>query len=333
MKKLTGKQKAAVLLLSMGDNLSTQIIKQMNEEEVEQIFLEIANLGKVSHDLMEQVSQEFYELCLANNYINSGGVDYARALLEKALGVDKANSIINRLASSLNVRPFDFMRRTDPAQLLNFIQDEHPQTIALILAQLDAEQSAAIISGLPPEKQAEVAYRVALMDSTSPGIIKEVEHVLERKLSTVVSRDYTRAGGIKSVVDILNRVDRSTEKTIIDMMEGQDPELAEQVKKLLFVFEDIVQLDDRAVQTILHEVEIHDLALALKGATANVYGKVEKNISKRAAENLKDEIEFMGPVRIRDVEVAQQNIVVVIRKLEEQGQIMISRGEEDQIIS
>jgi flagellar motor switch protein FliG len=332
LKKLTGKQKAAVLLLSLGDSIAAEIIKNLREEEVEQIFFEIASLGKVSDEMIAQVSQEFYDISLASGYINYGDVEHARELLEKALGSEKAGGIINNLTASLRVRPFDFARKADPAHLMNYIQDENPQTIALILAHLDAEQAAAIISELEPDKQAEVAYRMAVMDSTSPKIIREVEQVLEKQLSTVVTRDYTSTGGVKAVVEILNRVDRATEKKIIEDLEDRDADLAEQVKKLLFVFEDIVQLDDRYVQIVLREVDTHDLALALKGATDSLTRKIESNISKRAVDNLKEEIGFLGPVRIRDVEESQQKIVSIIRVLEDQGQIIISRGDDSQLI-
>lgn len=330
---LTGRQKAAVLMLSLGESISSQIIEKLDESEIEQLFLEIANLGKISQETIEQVSQEFYDMCLVSDYINQGGVAYARDLLQKALGPERAEEIIQNLTSSLRVRPFDFARKTDAAQLLNFIQGEHPQTIALILAHLEPDQTAHIFSGLPPDKQGEVAYRMAIIDGTSPGIIKEVEGILEKQLSTVVSKSYTSAGGLKPVAEILNRVDRATEKKIIEGFEDRDPELAEQVKKLLFVFEDMIQLDDRYVQIILREVDTHDLAMALKGASEIVYQKIAGNISKRAAENLKDEIGYLGPVRIKDVEEAQQKIVSVIRRLEEQGQVIIFRGEENQIIA
>jgi flagellar motor switch protein FliG len=332
VKKLTGKQKAAVLLLSLGDNIATEIIKRLREDEVEQIFFEMASLGKVSDEMIEQVSQEFYDLSLASGYISYGDVEHARELLEKALGPEKASGIINDLTSSLRVRPFDFARKAEPAHLLNYIQDENPQTIALILVHLDADQAAAIVSELEPDKQVEVAYRMAVMDSTSPRIIKEVEQVLEKQLSAVVTRDYTSTGGVKSVVDVLNRVDRATEKKIIEDLEDRDADLAEQVKKLMFVFEDIIQLDDRYVQIILREVDTHDLSMALKGATDALSRKIEHNVSKRAADNLKEEIQFLGPVRIRDVEEAQQKIVAIIRSLEDQGQIIISRGDEGQLI-
>lgn len=332
MKALTGKQKAAILLISLGPELSSQIFKYLQEEEIEQLTLEIANIRKVPPEKRDEVYQEFYQMCVANEYISQGGIDYARELLEKALGPQKASEIIGRLTASLQVRPFDFIRKADPGQLLNFIQGEHPQTIALIMAYLEPDQAASVLSALPPDQQSEVARRVALMDRTSPEILKEVERVLERKLSSVVTQDYTSAGGVKALVEVLNRVDRSTEKTIIEALEVQDPELAEEVKKLMFVFEDIVQLDDRSVQLVLREVDSHDLALALKGAGEEVMNKIERNISKRAAQMLKEDIEYMGPVRLRDVEEAQQRIVSIIRKLEEQGQIIITRGGREEII-
>ncbi|MGB9791394.1 MAG: flagellar motor switch protein FliG [Thermacetogeniaceae bacterium] len=332
LKTLTGKQKAAILLISLGPEISAQIFKHLQEEEIEQLTLEIANIRKVPPEKRDEVFQEFYQMCLANEYITQGGINYAREILEKALGAQKAAEIINRLTASLQVRPFDFIRKADPSQLLNFLQGEHPQTIALILAYMDPEQAASVLSALPAESQAEVARRLALMDRTSPEILREVEKVLERKLSTVVTQDYTKAGGVNSLVEILNRVDRATEKTIIETLEVQDPELAEEVKKRMFVFEDIVQLDDRAVQLVLREVDSHDLALALKGASEEVMKKIENNISKRAAQMLREDIEYMGPVRLRDVEDAQQRIVAVIRRLEEQGQIFITRGGRDEII-
>lgn len=276
---------------------------------------------------------EFHQMCLAKDYIASGGLDYAREILEKALGAEKAVNIINRLTSSLQIRPFDFARKTDPSQLLNFIQNEHPQTIALIMAYLQADQSAAILSALPSDRQVDVAKRIAMMDRTSPDVIKDVERILERKLSSLVTQDFTAAGGVDSIVEVLNRVDRTTERTIIENLEVQHPDLAEEIKKRMFVFEDIVLLDDRSLQLVLREIESKDLALALKASSNEVGGKIYKNMSKRAADMLREEIEYMGPVRIRDVEEAQQKIVNVIRKLEEAGEIIVSRGKGDEIIA
>jgi flagellar motor switch protein FliG len=329
---LNGKQKAAILLISLGPDISSHVFKHLKDEEIEKLTLEIANVRKVEGVQKDLVFSEFHQMCLAKDYISSGGLEYAKDLLEKALGSQKALDIINRLTATLQIRPFDFVRKTDPAQLLNFIQGEHPQTIALIMAYLQPEQAAIIISALPAERQVEVARRIALMDRTSPDVIKDIEKVLERKLSSLVSQDFTSAGGVESIVDILNGVDRTTERTIIENLEVQDPELAEEIKKRMFVFEDIVLLDDRSLQLVLREIDNKDLSLALKAASSEVANKIFKNMSKRASEMLKEEMEFMGPVRIRDVEECQQKIVNVIRRLEDSGEIVVSRGRGDEII-
>lgn len=325
-KDLTGRQKAANFLIFIGPEKSASIFKHMNDEEIEQLTLEIANVRQVSSDRSEEIYREFFEMCVASSYIGQGGISYAKEILEKAYGQEKTIEIIGRISASLQVRPFDFMRNTEPSQLLNFIQSEHPQTIALILAYLTPEKSSMILSALPPERQSDVAKRIAMMDTTSPEVIKEVERVLERKLSSLGPQEMTVAGGVKSVVEIINRVDRGTEKTIMESMEVQDPELAEEIKKLMFVFEDIVMIDDRSVQRVLREVESQDLALALKGASNEVSQKIYTNMSQRASDMLKEDIEFMGPVRLRDVEEAQQKIVNVIRRLEDTGEIVVARG-------
>jgi flagellar motor switch protein FliG len=331
-KGLSGKQKAANFFIFLGPDKSAQIFRHLNEEEIEQITLEIANVRQVSNDKIDEIFREFYEMALASQFIGQGGISYAKEVLERAYGEEKTVEIIGRISASLQVRPFDFMRKTEPAQLLNFIQSEHPQTIALILAYLEPEKASTIISALPPDRQAEVAKRIAIMDTTSPEVIKEVERVLERKLSSIVPQELTAAGGIKSVVEIINRVDRGTEKTIMEALEVQDPELAEEIKKLMFVFEDIVMIDDRSVQRVLREVESQDLALALKGSSSEVSQKIFNNMSSRAADMLREDIEFMGPVRLRDVEEAQQRIVNIIRRLEETGEIVVARGGGDEVI-
>ncbi|MEA1961760.1 MAG: flagellar motor switch protein FliG [Bacillota bacterium] len=331
-KSMKGRQKAANLLVFLGPEKSAQIFKHMNDEEIEQLTLEIANMRKVSTDKRDDLFREFFEMCLASQFIGQGGIEYAREVLERAYGEEKTVEIIGRISASLQVRPFDFTRKTEPAQLLSFIQSEHPQTIALILAYLEAEKSSIILSALPPDRQAEIAKRIAIMDTTSPEVIKEVERVLERKLSSVAPTEMKAAGGVKSVVDILNRVDRATEKTIMEALEVQDPELAENIKKLMFVFEDIVMIDDRSVQRVLREVESQDLALALKGASPEVSQKIFSNMSGRAADLLREDIEFMGPVRLRDVEDSQQRIVNIIRRLEETGEIVVGRGGGDEIV-
>ncbi|HHU50579.1 MAG TPA: flagellar motor switch protein FliG [Firmicutes bacterium] len=330
--ELTGRQKAAVLLISYGSELSSKILKHLREDEIEDLTLEIANLRRVDVETKEKVLQEFYEMCLAQNYISTGGIEYAQEMLEKALGPSRAQDILTKLTSALQIRPFDFARKTEPTQLLNFIQSEHPQTIALVMSYLHPEQAGMILSALPPPQQVEVAKRIATMDRTSPEVLREVESVLEKKLSSFVMQDFTVAGGVEAAVAILNRVDRGTEKTIMEALEEDNPELAEEIKKRMFVFENIVTLDDRSIQTVLRQVDMKDLALALKTASEEVASRIFKNVSKRAAEMLKEDMSLMGPVRLRDVEEAQQKVVNVIRQLDESGEIVIARGGEDEII-
>jgi flagellar motor switch protein FliG len=330
--QLTGRQKAAIFLVSLGSDVSSEIFKHLREDEIEQLTFEIARLDKVEPDDKDKVLMEFQELMMAQDFISSGGIDYAREVLERALGTQKAIDIVNRLTSSLQVRPFDFIRRTDPSHLLNFIQGEHPQTIALILAYLDPQKGAQILSGLNHQIQADVAKRIAIMDRTSPDVLREVERVLERKLSTLASEDYTSAGGIDAIVEVLNNVDRGTEKIIIEALEEEDPELAEEIKKRMFIFEDIVLLDDRSIQKVLREVDTQDLAKALKGVDAEVQEKIFRNMSKRAASLLREDMDFMGPIRLRDVEEAQQKIVNIIRKLEEAGDIIVARAGEEELV-
>ena len=330
---LTGRQKAAIFLVTLGSEISAEIFKHLREDEIETLTFEIARLENIDSEQRDVVLQEFQELMMAQDFISSGGIDYARELLEKSLGNQKAVDIISRLTSSLKTRPFDFIRRTDPAHLLNFIQQEHPQTIALILAYLEPAKASVILGQLPQDKQSDVAKRIATMDRTSPEVLREVERVLEKKLSSLSQEDYTAAGGVGSIVDILNLVDRSTEKIIIESLEEDDPELAEEIKKRMFVFEDIVMLDDRAIQKVMREVDTNELAKALKAVDPDVQDKIYRNMSKRAAALLKEDMEFMGPTRRKDVEEAQQKIVSIIRKLEEQGEVVIARsGEEDVLV-
>ncbi|MBQ4253281.1 MAG: flagellar motor switch protein FliG, partial [Erysipelotrichaceae bacterium] len=261
--ELSGLQKAAILLITLGPDKSANVFKFLKEEEIEQLTLEIANTRSINQSLKEEVLDEFYEVCLAQQYISEGGIDYAKSLLEKALGGDKAVEVIGKLTASLQVRPFEFVRKTDATQLLNFIQDEHPQTIALILSYLSTSQAAAIVAALPQDKQADVAKRIAQMDRTSPDVIKEVENVLEKKLANLVNQDFTIAGGVDAVVDILNTVDRGTEKHIMETLEIDEPELADEIRKKMFVFEDILTLDDRSIQRVMHEVDNNEIAVAL----------------------------------------------------------------------
>jgi flagellar motor switch protein FliG len=330
--RLSGKEKAAVLMVSLGPELSASIFKHLKENEIEDLTLAIAGLKRVQPELRDEVMEEFHELIQAREYLEQGGIEYARELLEKALGPERAEDIIKRLTASLAIRPFDFARKTDPGQLLNFIQNEHPQTIALILAYLHPEQAGLILSSLSPELQVDVARRVAKLDRTNPEVLQEIESTLEQRLSAFVMDDYTVAGGIESIVDILNMVDRTTEKTILDSLEEEEPELAEEIRKRMFVFEDIILLDDRSIQKVLREVDSKDLAMALKTASEEVSARIYKNMSKRAAEMLREDIEYMGPVRLRDIEETQQKIVAIIRRLEDMGEIIIARGGEDEVI-
>ena len=329
---ITGRQKAAILMVTLGPELSANIYKHLREEEIEDLTLEIANIRRVEPEAKEAVLSEFKEIALAQEYITSGGIEYARELLDKAFGTAKAEEIIRRLTASLQVRPFDFARRADPSQLFNFIQSEHPQTISLIMAYLQPEQAATILSALSPERQAEVARRLATMDRTNPEVLGEVESVLEKRLANFINQDSTSAGGIQATVEVLNRVDRTTEKTIMESLEDTDPELAETIKKRMFVFEDIVIIDDRSIQRVIREVDSKDWALSLKASNEAVKERVFKNMSQRAATMLKEEISYLGPVRLRDVEEAQQRIVGIIRKLEDAGEIVVGRGGEDEIV-
>ncbi len=332
MEEMSNQQKAAILFITLGPELSAPVFKHLSDDEIERITLEIASQKQVTPAQKAYVIGEFYQLAMAKDFLSEGGLEYAQNVLEKALGSEKAANILNRLTTSLQVRPFDFLRKTDPSQLLNFIQNEHPQTIALVMAYLDSDQAAMILTALPSDKQADVAKRIAEMDRTSPDVIREVERVLERKLSSLVTQDFTTAGGVKAIVEILNRVDRTSEKAIIETLEIDNPELTEEIKKLMFVFEDIVMIDDRSIQRILRDVENKDLSLALKATPKEVADKVFKNMSTRAADMLREEIEFMGPVKIRDVEEAQQRIVNVIRNLEDKGEIVVARGKGEEMI-
>lgn len=330
--KMSGLQKATVLLIALGPEKSASIFRYLKEDEIEELTLEIANTRSIAPQLKDDIINEFYQVCLAQQYISEGGIGYAKDLLDKALGEERAQQVITKLTASLQVRPFEFVRKTDASQVLNFIQDEHPQTIAMILSYLSPNQASMIIGSLEAEKQADVAKRIAMMDRTSPDVIKEVESVLERKLASLANQDYTIVGGVDAIVSILNTVDRSTEKHIMETLEVEEPELADEIRKKMFVFEDILLLDDRAIQRVLRDVENSDLAIALKGSNEEVKGAILKNLSKRLAAMIEEDMEFMGPVRMKDVEEAQQKIVAVIRKLEDSAEIVISRGGGDEIV-
>lgn len=329
---LLGREKVAVLMVTLGNEIASEVYKQLDDASIEIVTLEIANLRSVPSEMKLEVIKEAQEILMAREFMARGGVEYARDILERALGPERAQNLLSRVTASLQVRPFDFMRHTDAQQVLGFIQGEHPQTIALILSYLDPSQAALIISGLPAVMQAEVAKRIAKMDRITPEILREVERVLERKLSTVMGQDFTLAGGIDAVVAIINSSDRATERNIMEYLEENDPELAEEIKKRLFVFEDIIRLDDRSLQRVLREVELKELGLALKGATEELRNKFFKNMSKRAAEMLKEDMDFMGPVRVKDVEESQQKVVNVVRSLEEAGEIVVAIGGEDELV-
>ena len=330
--EMDGIQKAAILLITLGPEKAAVVFKHLKEDEIEQLTLEIANTRSVTPAQKEQVLNEFYEICLAQQYIAEGGIGYAKDLLQKALGENKAQEVLGKLTASLQVRPFEFIRKTEASQILNFIQDEHPQTIALILSYLSPQQAASIISSLTPDKQTDVAKRIAMMDRTSPDVIKEVENILAQKLASLVSQDYTIVGGVDSVVEVLNTVDRGTEKHIMENLEIEEPELADEIRKMMFVFEDILMLDDRSIQRVLREVENSELAVALKNANEEVQNVIFNNMSTRLVDMIKEDMEYMGPVRLKDVEEAQQKIVNIIRKLEDSAEIVISRGGGDEII-
>lgn len=330
---LTGIQKAAILLITLGADISAGVLKgKFTDEEVEKISQEISLFENVPVEIQKGVIEEFIQLTQARDYLLRGGFNYARDVLEKAVGQQKAVEILERVSVTIQKVPFSNLRRTEAKHLYNFIRDEHPQTIALVLTYIHPEQASIILASLQPEIQADVARRIAIIERIAPEVVKEVEAVLEKKLSVVVTQQDQQTGGIKSLVNILNRVDRSTEKTILEELETNDPELADEIRKLMFVFEDIVKLHDAAIQRVLREVDQKDLAKAMRGSNEDVKNRIYKNMSKRAADMLREEIQFMGPVRLRDVEDAQQRIVQIIRRLDEAGEIIIARGGEDALI-
>ena len=331
--KLKGVHKAAILFITLGPEASSEILKKLPEADIQKITYEIANITSVTPEQREEILNEFLQINKARDYIIEGGMDYARTLLSKALGAQRANEIMEKVSeATAQYRPFSIARKADSHQLLNVIISEQPQTIALILCYLQPDKAAQVMAELPEETQSEVAYRIATMSNTSPMVIKEIEAVLESKLSSVVRTEMTTLGGVETLVGILNQVDRMTEKNITEGLEREDAELADRVKSSMFVFEDIVSLDDVSIQRILRDVEAGDLALALKGCSDEVANCIYRNQSKRAAAALKEDMEFLGPVRITDVDKAQQKIVAVIRRLDDANEIIISRGGEDAII-
>jgi flagellar motor switch protein FliG len=331
--ELSGVQKVAVLLMQMDKERSAAVLRQMRESEVADIMAEVAQMQRVELDAAQSVLMEFHHLASARAHVANGGLGVARELLVASLGESKADEILERLTAIIQRAPFEFIRKADPRQVLQFLQDEHPQTIALVLAHMYPDHAAMVLSGLAEDQQRDVARRVATMDTTSPEAIEHVEAILERKLSSVLqSADMSNAGGVQALVDILNRSDRGTERLILESLEYEDVELADEVRQLMFVFEDIGQLDDRSVQLVLRQVDAKDLAIALKGVRADVREKILRNMSERAAQNLAEEVDLLGPVRIKAVEEAQAGVVRVIRALEEAGQIVLTRGADEYVV-
>jgi flagellar motor switch protein FliG len=330
---MTGLRKAAILLVRMGKEYSTRVLASLSEAEVEELSAEIARLGRLEPDMVADVIDEFYAMA-TTKHAGAGGIAYARELLEASLGSERATLILDRLQASMNDMPFNFLSHADPRQVLSYVQHEHPQTIALVLAHVPSALASSILSGLPPEVQSDVAHRIAVMDRTSPEVIRQVEVALQRKLSSVLQPDeLSTVGGLQPLVDIINRADRTTERLILEALEQRNPEIAEELRRRMFMFEDIVNLDDRSVQLVLRQVEPSDLATALKGVNDAVRDKVTGNLSERGRENLLEEIDLLGPVKVKMVEEAQQKIVSVIRSLEDSGQIEIQRGEQEELIA
>ncbi len=330
--KLTGKQKAAILLISMGKEASAKLYKYLPEDEIEQLTVAIANVRKVDATEKEAVLKEFHEMCIAQDYLATGGISFAQEVLETALGKDRAKQIIQRLTTQLEVKPFDFTRRIDPMQIYHFLQNEHPQTIALVLAHIDSQQASMILSSLPIEHRSDVARRIAQLEQASPDVIKEVEQILEQKLTATIRQEYSVVGGIDSIVSILSGVDRSTEKSILENLEEENHSLVEEIKKRMFTFEDIINLDRRAIQRVIQEVENQDLLIAMKAVSPEVKKVLFENMSQRMGETFEEELQYLGPVRVKDVEDAQGRIVSVIRTLEDAGEIVIARGGTDEIL-
>jgi len=330
---LSGLRKSAILLLSVGPQTAAEILKRLDRDMVEELTREVASLGDVSSSKRQAVVEEFYNMVLARQYVDVGGLEYARSLLERSLPREEASRIIVEIEHQVHQQPFNFLQKTESENLLTFIQDEHPQTIALILAHLPSAMAAEILAGLPAAKQVEVVTRVANMEQTNPEVIKEVERGLEQRLSGIVSQKLRKVGGVESIAEMLNLADRATEKSILESLESQEPELVEQIRRLMFVFEDILLVNDKGIQAILKEIDNDVLALALRTASDDLKAKIFKNMSERAAQLIKEDMEYMGPVRVSDVEAAQQQIVDVARRLEDAGEIIIAgRGGEAELI-
>jgi flagellar motor switch protein FliG len=332
--ELSGVRKSAILILTLEQSIAAEILKKLDEPQIEEISREIAGLGPVTQQMRDEVVSEFYQLALARSYVDEGGWDYAKTLLAKSLPAEASKKIIDQVNQTIQSAPFSFLQKAESENLLTFIQDEHPQTIALILAHLKPAQASEVLVGLAGQKQVEVVKRIANMEQTNPEVIKEVERGLEHRLSAMITQTFEKAGGVDTVAEMLNLADRATEKSIMEGLEAEDPDLVEQIRRLMFVFEDIMMVNDKGIQSMLKEVDNDDLALALKTASQDLKDKIFKNMSERAAQLIKEDMEYMGPVRVSDVEAAQQKIVDVVRRLEESGEIIIGGrgGEKDLIV-
>ena len=331
--ELTGTRKAAVLLLTLDQDRAAEILKRLPPAAVEEVSREIAQMREINSDMRRKVFREFYHIAMANQHLAEGGLEYAKTLLTRSLSEEDAKRIIKQVTQQIQTTPFSFLQKAESENLLTFIQDEHPQTIALILAHLPPAKASEILVGLPAAKQIEVVKRIANMEQTNPEVIKEVERGLEHRLSDIVSQTFEKAGGVDSIAEILNLADRTTEKSIMEGLEAEDPDLVENIRRLMFVFDDVAKVNDKGIQMVLKEVENDTLALALKTASEDLKAKIFKNMSERASQLIQEDMQFMGPVRVSDVEGAQQKIVDVVRKLEDAGEIVISgRGGEGAMV-
>ncbi len=333
IQELTPVQKAAVVITSIGAENAAHVYKRLSDDEVEKLTFEVSSLPYMDIGQVDSVLNEFYELCLTQKVITEGGIDYARSVLEKAYGPEMAQKLMEKVSKSMQTKAFEFVRKSDYKNLLAIIQNEHPQTIALVLSYVNSEQASAVLQELPREKRVEVVERIAKMESASPETVKAIESTLERKFAAVVSMDLTEVGGINYVADVLNKVDRGTEKYIFDELSARDPALVEEIKKKMFVFEDILSLDSMSIQRFIRDVETKDLAIAIKGSNAEVAATLYANMPQRMQESIQQEIEYLHNVRMRDVDEAQQRIVGIIRHLEEEGELVIGKGGEDEIIA
>jgi flagellar motor switch protein FliG len=330
--RVTGRQKAAVLLISLGPEKAAEIFKHLREDEIEALSLDMAKQGQIRPDVSAYVFEELAAVVQAYDSLATGGVDYARDVLERSLGAERAAEIIGRLSTVIEMRPFEFLRRTPPDHIVTFLRAEAPQTIALVVANLHTTLAAQVLSCLPEEQQAEIAMRIARMGETPPDVVREIEAVMRRKLENVVQQEYSAAGGVKSLAEILNYTDRPTERNVLDTLSERDSELSDEVRRLLFVFEDIAKLDDRSIQLVLREADQKDLALALRGVDELVKERILANLSERGAQMLREEMDYQPPQKKRVVEEAQGRIVAIVRRLEDAGTLVIGRGGNDLVI-